>query len=338
MISIFNQPNKKINPKDILSCRISCLILKEAQKKEIDCQILFHNKLPLYLQLKKEKEYHWVSPKRGYFNSKFGCDLALSKYLTYQVLESGKLPTPQYTKINKVDQIDQIKISGPWVIKPISQAKGQDVVIKIKTKDGLKKYARQLFKRYRYLMIEQFIKGKDYRLLILDKKLIGAVRRIPARIKGDGIHNIKQLIELSNKKERRIRIKELAPSLRKIKIDSEIKRCLAQKKLKLSFIPKKNQVIQVRKNANFSTGGEAEDVTKLVHPDNIKIARRAIRALGLKIGGVDIITKDISKPIDKNKGKIIEINAVPSLWIHHFPNHGLGHNVAGKIIDYLFRK
>ena len=115
-------------------------------------------------------------------------------------------------------------------------------------------------------------------------------------------------------------------------------RCLAKKKLKLTSVPKKNQVVQVWKNANFSTGGEAEDVTKLVHPDNIKKARQAVKALGLKIGGVDIITKDISQPITENKGKIIEINAIPSLWLHHFPNQGKGRNAAGKIIDYLFRK
>ncbi len=339
MIRIFNN-HKKLNLKDFLNYGGQYLILKQAAKKSVDCQVLIQkqgNKRNIYIKLKKNKQSQWLSHQKGFFNSKLSCDLALSKYLTYQVLEATKLPIPKYAKINQVKQIDQIKIPGPWVIKPISQTKGRDVIIKIKTKQFLKKHARRLFKKYRRLMIEQFTPGKDYRLLILDKKLLGAVRRIPARIKGDGLHNIKQLIVLSNKKERRLKSKKLAPFLKKIKIDSEIKRCLTQKKLRLGSIPKKNQIIQVRKNANFSTGGEAEDVTKLVHPENIKIARKAIKALGLKLGGVDIITKDVSQPITENKGKIIEINANPSLWLHHFPNRGKSRNPAGKIIDYLFK-
>lgn len=342
MAIFLNHPDKELNIKELVNYGGQYLILKEAEKKGVNCKILLkkngRGKKDIYIRLAKNKKSRWLSHQKGFFNSKLGCDLACSKYLTYQILESLKLPIPKYLKINNVKQIDKIKFSGPWVIKPVDQGKGRDVIIKIKTKDKLKKIARTLFKKYRYLIIEQFIKGKDYRLLILDKKMLGAVRRIPARITGDGIHNIKQLIEISNKKERRAKIKELSPFIKKIKIDLEVKRCLAQKNLKLSSIPNKNQIIQIRKNANFSTGGEAEDVTKSVHPENIKIAYKAVKSLGLKFGGVDIITKDISKPITKNKGKIIEINAVPSIWLHHFPNYGKSRNIAGQIIDYLLKK
>ncbi len=328
------------NLKDIFKYGGQYLILKESLKKKIKCSVLIQkkgNRKNIYIKLKKDGKSRWLSHQKGFFNSKLSCELALSKYLTYKALESIKSPIPQFIKINKTDKIGEIKIPEPWVIKPINQTKGRDVVIKIKTKERLKKVARRLFKKYKYLMIEEFIQGKDYRLLILNNKLIGAVRRIPAKIKGDGIHNIKQLIEISNKKERRIKAKQLAPFIKKIKIDSEVKRCLAQKKLRLTSVPKKNQIVQVRKNANFSTGGEAEDVTKSVHPDNIKIARKAVKALGLKIGGVDIITKDISKSILKSKGKVIEINGIPSLWLHHFPNQGKGQNTTSKVIDYLFK-
>jgi cyanophycin synthetase len=339
MISILGH-HKEIDPKDFFDYGGQYLILKEAQKKGVDCRILIQKqvgKKTIYIRLKKGNQSHWISHQRGFFNSRPSCDLALSKYLTYQILESARLPTPQFTKINQLKQIEQIKIPRPWVAKPINQTKGRDVVIKIKNRQELRKTIRRLFKKYHSLMIEQFIRGKDYRLLILDNKLLGAVRRIPARIKGDGTHNIRQLIEISNKKERRTKAKELNPFKKKIKIDLEIKRCLAQKNLKLSSILKKDQVIQIRKNANFSTGGEAEDITDQVHPDNIKIARKAIKALGLKLGGVDIISKDISQPLTQNGGKIIEVNGNPSLWIHHFPNYGPGRNATGQIIDYLFR-
>lgn len=337
MISNFN--NQELNPKDFLNYGGQYLILKQAPKKGINARVLIQqksNKRIIYILLKKDKQKHWISHQNGFFNSKLSCELALSKYLTFQTLESNNLPIPKFARINKLEQIDEIKIPGPWVVKPIKQTMGKDVTVKIKTVKGLKKNCQRLFKKYKYLLVEQFIPGKDYRLLILDKKLLGAVRRIPARIKGDGIKTIKQLIEQSNQ-QRRVKAKSLSPFLKKIKLDQEIKRCLAQKNLKLSSVLKKDRVVQIRKNANFSTGGEVEDATESVHPDNLKLARKAIRALGLKIGGVDIITKDISRPIKNNQGKIIEINANPSLWIHHFPNQGKSRNVTAKIINYLFK-
>lgn len=336
---ILNFNNQEVNPKDFLSYGWQCLILTQAQKKGIDAKVLIQrksNKKVIYILLKKDKQKRWISHQNGFFNSKLSCELALSKYLTFQALEANKLPVPQFIRINKLEQIDETKIPGPWVVKPIKQTMGRDVAVKIKTLKGLKRVCQRLFKKYKYLLIEQFIPGQDYRLLILEKKLLGAVRRIPARIRGDGIKTIKQLIEQSNK-QRRIQAKSLGPFLKKIKLDQEIQRCLAQKKLKLSSVLAKDKIIQIRKNANFSTGGEARDVTESVHPDNIKLARKAIKALGLEIGGVDILAKDISQPIKKTQGKIIEINANPSLWIHHFPNQGKPRNATAKIINYLFK-
>jgi cyanophycin synthetase len=343
MIAAFDQPNKEIDPKEFLGYGgwYLYLILKEAQKRGIDCQILSPTKesseQALYIRLKKGEEYRWISPQRGFFNSKLACELALSKYLTYQILQSINLPIPRFAKINELTQLNQLKIPSPWVIKPITQTQGKGVLVGLKNITELKRACSVLLKKYSHLIVEQFIAGQDFRLLILENKLLGAVRRIPPQIKGDGLRTIQQLIEKDNQEKRKGRAKDFKPFLKKIKIDLELKRCLAQQGLKLSSVLKKNQIIPVRQNANFSSGGEVAEVTNKVHPENIKIAQTAVKALGLKLGGVDIITKDISQPITKNKGKIIEINGAPSLWIHHYPNYGLGRNAAGQIIDYLFR-
>lgn len=342
MISLFDQPHKEIEPEELFGYGSRHLILRAARKKGIDCQILFRTKRSrkqtLYVRLTKGKKHRWISPPRGFFNSKLSCELALHKDLTHQVLQSNNLPVPRFAKINQAKQIDQIEIPAPWVIKPANQTRGKNVIVKIKTRKKLKRVASQLLKKYRYLIVEQFIRGSDFRLLMLENKLLGAVERIPPRIKGDGKQTIKQLIEMANKKERKREAKSFGPFLKKIKVDLEVKRCLASQGLKFSSIPKKDQLVRVRQNANFSTGGATKDVTKQVHPDNIKIARRAIKALGLQFGGVDIITKDISRPITKNKGKIIEINGIPAIWIHHFPNQGKGRNIASQLVDYLFRE
>lgn len=341
MFSLLGEPKRQLNPEDLFGYGGQYLILKEAQKKGITCRILTQKKdgrKAAFIQLNKGKKSYWVSHLNGFFNPKVSCSLALYKNLTHQILRSTKLPVPQFTQINQVKQIDQIKIRGPWVIKPVNQTMGRDVFIKIKDKKELQKIAKWLFKKYHSLIVEEFINGQDYRLLILDGKLIGAVKRIPARLKGDGKHNIRQLINLSNQNQRRIKAKKLAPFLKKIKIDLPMKKYLAQKNLNLNSIPPKNKIVQLRQNANFSAGGEVEDATETIHPDNIKIAAKAIKSLGLVLGGVDIISPDISQPLTRNKGKIIEINAIPSLWLHHFPNYGQGQNPTSRIIDYLFEK
>jgi cyanophycin synthetase len=336
MISFLGEDGKQLDPKDFLGYGGQYLILEEAQKKGIDCQILAqkrNGKRAIFIRLTKGKRSRWISHLNGFFNSKLSCNLALYKNLTYQVLRADNLLIPQFIQLK---QLKQLKC--PWTIKPVNQTMGRDVFLKIKNKKELQKIAKWLFKKYHQLIVEEFVQGKDYRLLILEGKLIGAVKRIPARIKGDGTHNIKQLINLSNQTRRRTKAKGLSPFLKKIKTDLPMKKYLAQKNLGLNSIPPKNKIIQLRQNANFSTGGEIEDVTNLVHPENIKIAGRAIKAMGLELGGVDVISQDISQPLTKNKGKIIEINAIPSLWLHHFPNYGQGQNPTSQIIDYLFEK
>lgn len=311
------------------------LILKTAKEKEIEYQLL-NNERTDYILLKKNGKCKWISPKKAFFNPRVSYELAANKYLTQQILKSVNLPMPQLIKLNQSRELDQLIIPCPWVIKPLTRTRGKDVLIGIKEINELKKYSAQLLKKYPYLLIEEFIPGQDFRLLVLKDRMLAAIKRIPPKIKADGIHTIKQLIELDNQKQRR-RTNHLNKSfLKPLVIDLETKRCLNQQGFRLNSIPEKDQIIQVRQNANFSTGAELEDVTETVHPENKKIAIKATKALGLEIAGVDIITKDISQPIIKNKGKISEVNSIPSLWIHHYPHHGKSRNVAGMIIDYLF--
>lgn len=316
------------------------LLLKAAYDKNIDCQVLVRkipeNKKVVYLCLKKDKKNIWICPQKNFFNLKVSCDLSVYKNMTHQVLEAAKIPVPKQVEINKIEQLKEIKIPTPWVIKPLFEYGGKDVVVNIKNQNELLKTAHELLKKYKSLLIEEFIEGEDFRFLILDNHFLGAIKRIPAQIKGDGIHTIKELVKYSNKYER----KEIADSaetyLKPIPIDSELEFCLKKHGLNLSSILTKDKIIFVRKNANVSTGGEAHDMTERVHSENIKLAIKAVQALGLKFGGVDFITKDISQSIKENNGKITEINSLPSLWIHRFPNVGKGRNVADQIIDYLF--
>ncbi|MFH1714525.1 MAG: hypothetical protein ABH831_02960 [Candidatus Nealsonbacteria bacterium] len=339
MITLFNNPKKEINLSKFIGRGGRFLILKEVKKKNIDCQVIMTKREDkedlLYIRLKKGGKTRWISPQRGYFNSKLSCELALYKDLTYQVLRSINLPVPNSVKIERLKQLKDLSLSYPLVVKPTAQAKGKDVLVGLEDEVELRKICKKLLKKYSSLLVEEFIHGNDFRLLILDNKLLAAVERIPPKVKGDGKKTIEKLIEISNTK-RHDEPESFRPFLKTLEIDSEIRRCLRKQGFNLKSILPEGKVIKVRQNANFATGGRVEDITDKVHPDNIKLARRAVKALGLKLGGVDIITKDITQSIRKNHGKILEVNGIPGLWIHHFPNRGKGKNIARRIINYLF--
>jgi len=340
MITYFNT-KKEINLKEFIGRggRFLILHLRELKKRNIECQDLVQKRKDrddvLFLKIRKEGKTRWLSPQKGYFNTKQSCELALHKDLTYKILESVNLPVPQNYKIEKISQLKKIDLSYPVVVKPTDQAKGKGVLIGIKDREELKKSVKRLLKKYSSLIVEEYIPGNDYRLLILDKKLLGAIKRTPPKIKADGKRTIRELIRKENKKryDRPIAFK---PYSKTLEIDLEVKRCLREQGYSLNSIPKKDEKIIVRRNTNFSSGGETLDVTKKVHPENIKIAKKAIKSLGLKFGGVDFVAEKISEPISRNNGRIVEINGIPGIWIHHFPNHGQRRNIAKKIIDYLF--
>ncbi len=338
MITYFNT-KKEINLKEFIGRGGRFLILQEAKKRKISCQVLVQKREDkedvLFLKIKKGDKTRWLSPQKGYFNTKQSCELALHKDLTYKILQSVNLPVPQNYKIEKISQLKKMDLPYPVVIKPTDQAKGKDVLIGIKNKEELKKSVKRLFKKYSSLIVEEFIPGNDYRLLILDGKLLGAIKRTPPKIKADGKRTIRELIRKENKK-RYDKPTAFKPYSKTLEIDLEVKRCLREQGYSLNSIPEKDQKIIIRKNTNFSSGGETLDITKKVHPENIKIAKKAIRALGLKFGGVDFVAEKISEPIGRNNGRIVEINGIPGIWIHHFPNHGQKRNIAKKIIDYLF--
>ena len=101
-------------------------------------------------------------------------------------------------------------------------------------------------------------------------------------------------------------------------------------------MPPEGEVVYLRKTANLSTGGTAIDVTDVIHPDNKLMAERAIRAVGLDIGGVDFLTTDITQSYRDTGGAICEINAGPGMRMHIAPSEGKGRDVGGAVMDMLF--
>ena len=178
------------------------------------------------------------------------------------------------------------------------------------------------------------ILGDDHRLLVIDGKLVAAARRMPGHVVGDGRRTVAELVEIVNQDPRRGAGHE--NMLTRLELDEVAERMLAAKGYDTASVPPEGEVVFLRKTANLSTGGTAIDVTDVIHPDNKLMAERAIRAVGLDIGGVDFLTTDITQSYRDTGGAICEINAGPGMRMHIAPSEGKGRDVGGAVMDMLF--
>jgi len=263
-------------------------------------------------------------------------DIAADKELTKNLLDSQFLPVPKGKIIESIEELDEaINYLGfPLVIKPDNGNHSRGVLTHIYDRDkaiiGFNS-ARQISSR---VIVEHFVAGEDYRLLVIDNKLVAAAKRTPAMVIGDGLHTIKHLVEIINDDPRRGDHHENI--LTKISIDNETLALIAEKKFSpVSILPACEQVY-LKGAANLSSGGTAMDVTEQVHPENARLAERVARLIDLDICGIDIVAEDISKPITQENGAIIEVNAGPGFRMHLHPSSGQSRNVASAVIDMLY--
>ncbi|MDD3839302.1 MAG: cyanophycin synthetase [Clostridia bacterium] len=263
-------------------------------------------------------------------------DISCDKYLSKELLSQNGIVVPEGQIVTDEDQaIDVANLIGyPVVVKPRTGNQGKGVRVDINTDQELIQ-AFRLVKRYdQDVLIEKFIDGKDYRILVVGNKVISVSNRVPAFVIGDGKSTIKQLVEQENKNNTRGEGHE--KPLTKIKLDDISLDILKRQGLNTHSIPKKGQKIKLKDNANLSTGGIAYDCTDKIHPINSDIAERAAKIIGLDIAGIDLIAPDISRPITETGGAVIEVNACPGIRMHHYPNRGKSRNVARTILDMLF--
>ncbi|WP_163192880.1 cyanophycin synthetase [Clostridium thermarum] len=268
--------------------------------------------------------------------SAVGVDISCDKLMTKAILEKHCLPVTTGYKINNT--IDLLyyadKIGYPVVLKPQFGNQGKGVIVNIKSRTELIEAYNKLIVSYKDIMLEGYVTGRDYRVCVVDGKVVAVALRIPPFIVGDGKNTIRKLIENVNKDPRRGSGHEKA--LTQIKIDDTLIAKLKEEGYNLETVLPSGLVVYLRGNANLSTGGVSVDCTDQICKENIEICERAASALGLNICGVDICVKDIGVPL-KGQGAIVEINSAPGIRMHHYPFEGKSRNVAKAIVDMMFR-
>lgn len=261
------------------------------------------------------------------------------KTLTNQIIERLNIPTPKWVEIKSKEDIEKHweEFTKPVVIKPAGLTGGNGVVTKINTKEEAFKaleFANQIInakerQKYQYkILMQEQVKGEDYRILVIDGKFRIATKRIPAFVTGDGKNNLSKLIKLTNADPRRD-ITNPTHTLKPIQIDDSLTDFLKEQDLTIEYTPKKDERVFLRKVASMSKGGITEDFTDMVHPQIKAICETLATSIHAYSLGVDVLCVDISKPLTVENGAIIECNTMPEAYLNSFPLIGKQYNDIG---------
>ncbi|WP_162052423.1 cyanophycin synthetase [Pontibacter pamirensis] len=266
----------------------------------------------------------------------FAVEIAGDKRATKAILSESGIQVPKGSTVYDEEELKRAIdwLGFPVVIKPLDGNHGKGASINVTNlKDALSGFA-EARKFSAGIIVEQYIEGSDFRLLVINGRFVAAAMRTPARVIGDGTSTIKQLINKENMDPKRGVGHE--KSLTKIKFDKHSRSILKSRNLTTDAVLQEGETLYLKSTANISTGGTATDVTDLVDPYNILMAERIAGLVGLDICGIDVMTTDIAIPLNETRGAVLEVNAAPGFRMHVSPAYGLPRNVAEPVIDMLF--
>jgi cyanophycin synthetase len=262
--------------------------------------------------------------------------IACNKEETKRMLEDASIPVASGGICSEEPELEKIieRIGYPIVIKPLDGNHGKGASINVLTWEdavlGLafaKNYSRRV-------IVEKFISGFDFRVLVIDNKVVAAAQRVPAHIVGDGKKTVQELIDATNLDPRRGYGHENV--LTEITVDRDTQDLLQKLNYTINSIPPAGEMVYLKSTANLSTGGTSIDVTEMMHPENIFLAERIARVIGLDVCGIDIMATNLTQSLKENGGVVLEVNAAPGFRMHLAPSEGLPRNVASPVIDMLY--
>ena len=268
--------------------------------------------------------------------SNIAVDIACNKEETKRMLAEASIPVAQGSICVDEEDLEATikKIGYPIVLKPLDGNHGKGASINVTQWEDAVSGLAHAQKYSRRVIVEKFITGFDFRILVIDNKIVAAAQRVPAHVQGNGKHSIQQLIDQENTNPRRGYGHENV--LTEITVDRDTMDLLTKNNLTLESIPKAGEIVYLKSTANLSTGGTSIDVTDMMHPENIFLAERIARVIGLDVCGIDIMAPNLTQPLKETGGVVLEVNAAPGFRMHLAPSEGLPRNVAAPVIDMLY--
>src|SRR6202035_2014016 len=310
-------------------------ILDEAARRDIPYIRLNEQS---FVQLGQGKYQQRIRATMTSRTSALGVDIAGDKKLTTSLLAAAGLPVPRSGAVQSADEATAVaaRIGYPVVLKPLDGNHGRGVSVDQRTEDDVRRAYERAIRQTRsgVVVVESFIKGNDYRVLVIAGHMVAVAERVPAHVVGDGEHTVRQLVDITNRDPRRGIGHEKV--LTRIKIDDAAEELVKRQGFGLDEIAPNDAVVKLAATANMSTGGISIDRTMEADHDNVEIAEEAARVVGLDVAGIDFLTPDISQPVRETGGAIVEVNAAPGFRMHTHPTEGEPQYVAKAVIDLLF--
>ncbi len=308
-------------------------IVRAAQKRGIPIRRLNTGSL---VQMGWGSHQHRILAAETDRTSAIGESIAQDKELTKTLLRSVGVPVPTGRPAESAEEAWEIAqdIGLPVVVKPQYGNQGRGVAVNLNSKEQVLAAYEAARQEGSSILVERFAPGGDHRILVVGGKVVAAARREPPQIVGDGIHTVEQLVAMVNADPRRGQ--DHATSLSKIRLDAIGLAVLAEQGYTPASIPTSGTVVVLRRNANLSTGGSAEDVTDCVHPDVAARAVDAAKVIGLDIAGVDVVCRDVGVPLEEQSGVIVEVNAAPGFRMHLEPSSGKSRPVGEAVVGTMF--
>lgn len=265
-------------------------------------------------------------------------EIAQDKQLTSSLLERAGLPVPRHERARSADDAVEAahSIGFPVVVKPMDLSHGRGVALNLTDDAAVRDAWEKAYELSSYVLVESFFQGNDHRVLVIDGKVVAVAERVPGHVVGDGKRTIRELVDIVNSDPRRGVGHEKV--LTKIEMDHQAERLMKLAGVTEATVLPEGQLFALRSTGNLSTGGTAVDKTDVIHPDNVDIAVRAAKVVGLDVCGIDLICEDISRSVREHGGVIVEVNAAPGFRMHVAPTVGMPRNVAAPVIDMLFPK
>jgi cyanophycin synthetase len=312
-------------------------LVKAAEERDIPWIRLNNNSLVQFGHGKHQQRIQaTITSETKHISVEISCD----KEETHNILNDLGLPVPQQRLAYSPEDAVRAarRIGYPVVVKPLDGNHGRGVSINLTEPEEVETafHEARAQSRSRGIIVESFAQGMDHRMLVVNGELVAVAKRVPGHVVGDGVHSIKELVDIVNQDPRRGIGHEKV--LTTLELDSQAERLMTDAGYTAETILPKAEIFYLRSTANLSTGGTAIDMTDVCHPDNKDMAERTIKAVGLDVGGVDFLTPDITKSYKDVGGAIVEVNAAPGFRMHVAPSEGKPRDVAGKVIDMLFPK
>ncbi len=265
-------------------------------------------------------------------------DIASDKSLTNRLLDSAGLPVPRSEVVDTEDEAVAAarRLGYPCVVKPLDGNHGRGVALDLRSEEDVRAAFPKALRESRAgdVVVETYVAGSDYRVLVIGGKVAAVAERVPASVVGDGGHTIRELVDIANQDPRRGIGHEKV--LTRISLDDAAAALVRAQGDDVDGIPAEGVRVKLALTGNMSTGGTSIDRTLEAHPDNVEIAETAAQIVGLDVAGIDFICPDITTPVRETGGAIVEVNAAPGFRMHTHPTEGEPQYVAKPVIDGLF--